>query len=93
MNDPISGIAFTAAVKAAREERGSRASYARMEQRGDPGPWGDVVTPYHAFSLLKPAEIIRSPISFARKRGTTLAPRGSSLCHGFWLLKHAEINR
>ena len=45
MNDPISGIAFTAAVKAAQEERGSRASYARMEQRGDPGPWDDVVTP------------------------------------------------
>ncbi len=45
MNDPISGIAFTAAVKTAQEERGSRASYARMEQRGDPGPWGDVVTP------------------------------------------------
>ena len=45
MNDPISGIAFTAAVKAAQEEQGSRASYARMEQRGDPGPWDDVVTP------------------------------------------------
>ncbi len=45
MNDPISGLAFTAAVKAAQEERGSRASYARMEQRGDPGHWDDVVTP------------------------------------------------
>ena len=45
MNDPISEIAFTAAVKVAQEKRGSRASYARMEQRGDQGPWGDIVTP------------------------------------------------
>ncbi len=45
MNGAISEIAFTAAVKAAQEERGSRGSYARMEQRGDQGPWGDVVTP------------------------------------------------
>ena len=45
MNDPISRVAFTAAVKAAQEERGSRASYARMEQRGDPGSWRDIVPP------------------------------------------------
>ena len=45
MNGAISEIAFTAAVKAAQEERGSRGSYARIEQRGDQGPWGDVVTP------------------------------------------------
>ena len=45
MNDPISEIAFTPPVKAAQEKRGSRSSYARMEQRGDPGPWRDVVTP------------------------------------------------
>ena len=45
MNRPISEIAFTAKVKAAQERRGSRASYAKMEQRGDQGSWGDVVTP------------------------------------------------
>ena len=45
MNRPISEIAFTATVKTAQEKRGSRASYARMEQRSDQGPWGDVVTP------------------------------------------------
>ena len=45
MNPPISEIAFTAKVKEAQEQRGSRTSYARMEQRGEPGPWRDVVTP------------------------------------------------
>ena len=45
MEHPISEIAFTPTVKAAQERRGSRRSYARMEQRGDPGPWRDVVTP------------------------------------------------
>ena len=45
MERPISEIAFTATVKSAQEKRGSRASYANMEQRGDPGPWHDVVTP------------------------------------------------
>ena len=45
MKHPISEIAFTATVKAAQEKRGSRTSYARMEERGDPGPWRDVVTP------------------------------------------------
>ena len=45
MKRPISEIAFTPVIKAAQEKRGSRASYARMEQRGEPGPWRDVVTP------------------------------------------------
>ncbi len=45
MGMPISEIAYTAEVKAAQEKRGSRASYAKMEQRGDPGPWRDSVTP------------------------------------------------
>ena len=45
MERPISEIAFTAEVKAAQEKRGSRASYANMEQREDPGPWHDLVTP------------------------------------------------
>jgi len=45
MKHPISEIAFTATIKAAQEKRGSRTSYARMEERGDPGPWRDVVTP------------------------------------------------
>ncbi len=45
MKRPISEIAFIAAVKAAQEKRGSRSSYGRMEQRGDQGPWRDVVTP------------------------------------------------
>ncbi len=39
---PISDIAFTPAVKAAQEHRGSRAAYARMEQKGG---WRDRVTP------------------------------------------------
>ena len=42
MDHPISDIAFTPAVKAAQEERGSRSAYAKMEQRGG---WNDVVTP------------------------------------------------
>ena len=42
MNRPISDIAFTPAVKAAQQERGSRRSYAKMEQRGG---WQDKVTP------------------------------------------------
>jgi len=45
MKRPISEIAFTPTVKAAQEKRGSRASYAKMEQRGEQGPWRDVVTP------------------------------------------------
>ncbi len=42
---PISRIAFTPAVKAAQEERGSRRAYARMEERGQQGPWQDSITP------------------------------------------------
>ncbi len=42
MTRPISDIAFTPAVKAAQQERGSRLSYSRMEQRGG---WAGVVTP------------------------------------------------
>ncbi len=45
MKPPISEIAFTTQVKAAQEKHGSRTSYANMEERGDPGPWRDVVTP------------------------------------------------
>ena len=45
MKHPISEIAFTATVKAAQEKRGSRTSYAKMEERDDQGPWRDVVTP------------------------------------------------
>jgi len=45
MKHPISEIAFTATVKAAQEKRGSRTSYVKMEQRGDQGPWRDLVTP------------------------------------------------
>lgn len=41
MNRPISDIAFTPSVKAAQEKRGSRAAYARMEQRGG---WQDKVS-------------------------------------------------
>ncbi|MCH7895563.1 MAG: pyridoxamine 5'-phosphate oxidase family protein [Candidatus Methylomirabilales bacterium] len=44
MKHPISEIAFTPVVKAAQEKRGSRNSYAKMEQRGEQGPWRDVVT-------------------------------------------------
>ena len=42
MARPISDIAFTPAVKAAQEARGSRAAYAKMEQRGG---WNSTVTP------------------------------------------------
>ena len=45
MKQPISEIAFTARVKEAQEKRGSRSSYAKMEERGEPGPWRDAVTP------------------------------------------------
>ena len=45
MKHPISDIAFTSAVKAVQEKRGSRNAYARMEQQGRQGPWQDVVTP------------------------------------------------
>ena len=45
MKQSISDVAFTPAVKAAQENRGSRASYAKMERRGNPGPWQDAVTP------------------------------------------------
>jgi predicted pyridoxine 5'-phosphate oxidase superfamily flavin-nucleotide-binding protein len=41
MKRPISDIAFTSAVKAAQEQRGSRQVYARMEQRGG---WQSEVT-------------------------------------------------
>ena len=40
----ISSIAYTPAVKAAQEQRGSRRSYAKMEERGDQRPWQDTVT-------------------------------------------------
>ena len=42
MDQPISDIAFTPAVKAAQEAGGSRTAYAKMEQRGG---WNDVITP------------------------------------------------
>ncbi len=42
MARPISDIAFTPSVKAAQKVRGSRAAYAKMEQRGG---WNDVITP------------------------------------------------
>ncbi len=41
MKRPISDIAFTPAIKAAQEQRGSREVYARMEQRGG---WQNKVT-------------------------------------------------
>lgn len=44
MKQPISAIAFTPAVKAAQERLGSRKAYAGMEERGQQGPWKDVVT-------------------------------------------------
>lgn len=44
MKRPISDIAFTPAVKAAQEKRGSRRAYAKMEQQGRQGPWQDVIT-------------------------------------------------
>ena len=45
MKHPISEVAFTPRVKEAQEKRDSRSSYARMEVRGEQGPWHDVVTP------------------------------------------------
>ncbi len=42
MTGPISDIAFTPAVKAEQEQRGSRGSYARMEEKGG---WSDRITP------------------------------------------------
>ncbi len=42
MSHIVSDIAFTPAVKAAQRQRGSRDSYARMEQRGG---WQNLVTP------------------------------------------------
>ncbi|MCR9244697.1 MAG: pyridoxamine 5'-phosphate oxidase family protein [bacterium] len=41
-NVPFSDVAFTPAVKAAQEARGSRHGYASMEQRGG---WSDTITP------------------------------------------------
>ncbi len=42
MKRPVSDIAFTPAVKAAQEQRGSREAYAKMEARGG---WQNKVTP------------------------------------------------
>ena len=42
MKTPISDIAFTPAVKAIQEKKGSRMAYARMEEKGG---WTDRVTP------------------------------------------------
>ena len=42
MKPTISDIAFTPAVKAAQEQRGSREAYAKLEQRGG---WQNKVTP------------------------------------------------
>ena len=42
MKPPVSDIAFTPAVKTIQEAKGSRQSYASMEQRGG---WSDTVTP------------------------------------------------
>ena len=42
MTRPVSDIAFTPAVKALQEHNGSRAGYARMEEKGG---WRDTVTP------------------------------------------------
>ncbi len=42
MTQPVSDVAFTPAVKAEQERRGSRAGYAKMEQKGG---WRDRVTP------------------------------------------------
>ena len=42
MTQIISDVAFTPAVKAEQEKRGSRAGYAKMEQKGG---WNDRVTP------------------------------------------------
>jgi hypothetical protein len=50
MTHPISDIAFTPAVKAAQQARGSRIAYAKMEQRGG---WSDTVTPELAAFIAK----------------------------------------
>ena len=42
MTQNVSDVAFTSAVKAEQEKRGSRAGYAKMEQKGG---WHDRVTP------------------------------------------------
>jgi predicted pyridoxine 5'-phosphate oxidase superfamily flavin-nucleotide-binding protein len=42
MSQPSSDVAFTPAVKAIQEKRGSRGQYARMEQRGG---WQTAITP------------------------------------------------
>ena len=42
MTQPVSDVAFTQAVTAEQERRGSRAGYAKMEQKGG---WHDRVTP------------------------------------------------
>ncbi len=41
----VSSIAYTLAVKAAQERRGSRRVYAKMEERGEQRPWQQAVTP------------------------------------------------
>ncbi len=42
MTQPVSDVAFTPAVKVEQERHGSRAGYAKMEQKGG---WRDRVTP------------------------------------------------
>ena len=42
MREHVSDIAFTPAVKAVQDRLGSRAAYARMEEKGG---WRDRVTP------------------------------------------------
>ncbi len=42
MTVPVSDIGFSPSVKAAQEQRGSRAGYALMEQKGG---WSDEITP------------------------------------------------
>ncbi len=42
MTRPVSDIGFSPSVKVAQEQRGSRAGYARMEQKGG---WSDEITP------------------------------------------------
>ncbi len=48
MTRPVSDIAFTPAVKAVQKRNGSRAGYARMEEKGG---WRDTVTPELAACL------------------------------------------
>ena len=43
MREFVSDIAFTPTVKAAQEQRGSRRSYARMEQKGG---WHDTIATF-----------------------------------------------